>query len=345
MSTNKKEESPADAIYDEVDDNMKVQLKDFFDQKVDGGKKSVWSMSVETFGMVDGSETKNDILTPKFDQAMMAIQTMVKVAKKGKEEMWKLDVVPMDQFNATMDDVLRSFIMWSRKEGDGNGNFNVSKAFRRLESYVSWVESHRDDLKEPFNVEEIKKVADAWKCNFTYDSKDRAVWWFDMGQMDLVAIKKNLSSRDQLRYVFYLCQFLMFDRKAQENGMVIVQSMGEKGMIDTFTMIPMDLSSQMDRLTIGVLPIRMKLCYTYNHLRWVSIMMTIFKPFMSSKMRSRIVVIPRKDDPAKVIGDDLGKDCIPVGFGDLKGKSKRDLFYDFLDKKKLDAEEEEGLEC
>jgi hypothetical protein len=42
--------------------------------KVDGGKKSVWQMSLETLGMADGNDKKDDILADTFESAMEGIQ-------------------------------------------------------------------------------------------------------------------------------------------------------------------------------------------------------------------------------------------------------------------------------
>jgi len=342
-----KEASPAAEILDEVDDDMKFQLKDFFDEKVRGGK-SVWGMTIETLGMAEGGQKSKDIITPTLEKGMKVMQTMLKVARSGEnKDMWKLDLVPIDHFNATLNDVLRAFVMWSRKEEETT--YNISKAFRRLQSYAAWMKEHRDDLKEPFTMKGVRRAAEAWKMQLTHDSKGRVVWWVDIAAWDLAGIKKDIPPRESLRYVFYMCHIVILDPKAQENGIIIVQSLGEKGMIESFTMVPMDLGTQMDRLTIGVLPIRTKMVYTYNHLRWVSILLTFFKPFMSAKMRQRIVVIPRKEDPAAVIGKEVGANCIPVGLVDLKGNLKKDLLEEFFEKRgldeELDKEEEEGLEC
>mmetsp|Transcript_18901 Transcript_18901/g.27978 ORF Transcript_18901/g.27978 Transcript_18901/m.27978 type:complete len:347 (+) Transcript_18901:51-1091(+) len=346
MTSTKEVEGLTGALsLDGLDDDTKLQMKDFFATEVSTGK-SAWAMTVETLGMAEGSSSQKDIYAPNLEKGMLTIKAMLnKVKKDTGHKKFKFDLVPLKHFNATMNDVLRAFVMWSRKEEESR--FNVTKAFRRLESYATWMDEHRDDLKEPFTVKSIRKVADAWKFKLTYDAKGRVVWWLDLGTWDIPSIKNKIPPRESLRFVFWICHLVMFDPKAQKNGIIFVESLGKKGMYETFTMVPMDLGTQMDRLTIGVLPLRCKAIYTFNHLRWMSILVTVFKPFMSAKMRQRVIVIPRSEDPGPVIEKEVGgKAAIPAEFADLKGgKVKEDIFVQFLKKKEAEEENEKGFDC
>lgn len=321
---------PPSGVLDDLDDDTKVQMKDFFAEEVSTGK-SAWAMTIETIGMAEGSSSQKDIYAPDLKKGMLLIKAMLKKVKKARNhKKWNLDLVPLKQFNATLDDVFTAFIMWSRKEEETR--YNITKAFKRLESYATWMDDHRADLKAPFSVKSMKKVADAWKFMLTHDAKGRVVWWLDLAEWDLAAIKSKIPPRESLRFVFWICHLVMFDAKAQENGIIFIESLGKKGMIETFTVVPMDLGTQMDRLTIGVLPLRAKKIYTYNHLRWMSVLVTLFKPFMSAKMRQRVIIIPRGDDPAPVIEKEVGgKAAIPAGFADMKGgKVKEDILAKFF---------------
>ena len=117
--------------------------------------------------------------------------------------------------------------------------------------------------------------------------------------------------------------------------------MAFKGMWEVMTMFPMDLGTKLDRLTIGTLPIKMKSCYILNSAKWLNIMMALIKPFMSKKMRSRMIMLQpdKKKDAEKEeetddnnkdnnktksniqqrLEDDLGIDCIPKDFGGFTG--------------------------
>ena len=87
------------------------------------------------------------------------------------------------------------------------------------------------------------------------------------------------------------------------------------------TMVPMKLGTKLDRLTIGVLPIKMNALYILETPKWCSMLMKFLGAFMSKKMKQRIAIL---QDWAKV-EDLLGKECIPKGFGKLEGCHEMDL--------------------
>lgn len=292
--------------------------------KVDGGKKSVWQMSLETLGMADGMDKKDDVIADTLDSAMETIQIMLSEVK-DQHPKWQFTLTPLEQLNATMDDVLRAFVMWSKKE-DGT-TFNVSTAFRRLDTYATWMEGHRKDLEVPLTVDSIRAAALVWQLKITHADSGHLVWWIDLGSIDAAAVKSSLSTSDSLRLVVWQTHIVMLDKRAQDHGMVVVESMGSKGMIQYMTMIPMDLTTKLDRLTVGVLPIKMKACYIYNHRRWLAFVIGLVKPFMSKKMRSRIVLIPKKQSPQEVIDKEIGRNNIPMGFEGLEGTLEEDIIF------------------
>lgn len=51
------------------------------------------------------------------------------------------------------------------------------------------------------------------------------------------------------------------------------------------------------------------------------------KPFMSKKMRQRIVVIGKDEDPQKIMDEIVGRDAIPDGFGGLQGDVQQDIVF------------------
>jgi hypothetical protein len=258
------------------------------------------------------------------EEGMSSIKSMVG-AVKDESPKWQFTLTPLDKLNATMDDMLRAFVLWSKK--DDETTFNISKAFRRLEIYATWMENHRSILEAPLELDSLTVAAHAWQCKATHDAKGRLVWWFDMGALDVAAIKTGIPHDDSLRFFVWLSHLVMLDKQAQENGMVLVEGMGGKGMIETMTMVPMNLGTKLDRLTIGVLPVKMKSIYIFNHKRWLGILMGMMKPFMSKKMRQRIVVVPKNQEPQKAIDEEIGRDYIPVGFGGLEGSMEDDIVF------------------
>eukprot|EP00545_Synedropsis_sp_CCMP1620_P012196 CAMPEP_0119022402 /NCGR_PEP_ID=MMETSP1176-20130426/27935_1 /TAXON_ID=265551 /ORGANISM="Synedropsis recta cf, Strain CCMP1620" /LENGTH=363 /DNA_ID=CAMNT_0006977253 /DNA_START=113 /DNA_END=1204 /DNA_ORIENTATION=+ len=316
-----KEEVTSDAAQEE--DSIKNIKSLVHDTKLEGGK-SLWATTLETFGMADGKGKKGDVLADTEEEAVESIKSML-AACKDEAPKWQFTLTPLEQFNATLDDVLRAFVLWAKN--DDEPIYNISKAFRRLDSYATWMEDHRSVLEAPLVVDSLTVAAHAWQCKLTHDAKDRLVWWIDVGALDIPSIKSSIPHDDSLRFFVWQSHLVMFDKKAQENGIILAQSMGEKGMIETMTMVPMSLGTKLDRLTIGTLPVKMQVFYIFNHKRWLGILMGMLKPFLSKKMRQRIVTIPRNQDPQTVMDKEIGRDFIPVGFAGLEGKAEDDIVF------------------
>lgn len=320
-----KEAAAATASKDEEED---ASMKDFktlvHETKVDGGK-SVWAMTLETFGMADGSKSKkDDVRAETEEEAMGSIKSMLAGCKEDSPK-WQFTLTPLDALNATLDDILRAFVLWSKK--DDETTYNVTRAFARLEMYATWMEDHREALETPLTVDSVTIAAHAWQCKATHDAKGHLIWWVDIGAIDIPAIKGSILYSESLRYFVWLSHVIMLDKQAQKNGILVVEGMGNKGLIATMTMVPMELGTQLDRLTIGILPIKMKAFYIFNHKRWLSVLMGMMKPFMSKKMRQRMIVINQKQDPQKILDEELGRDCIPIGFAGLEGKLEDDIIF------------------
>ena len=82
----------------------------------------------------------------------------------------------------------------------------------------------------------------------------------------------------------------------------------------------MDLGVKLDRLTIGILPIKMKLMLIADSPRWMSIMMGIFSRFMSKKMQKRMVVVKGDAEAWATVASSVGgKQYCPPGFGEMGG--------------------------
>ena len=106
--------------------------------------------------------------------------------------------------------------------------------------------------------------------------------------------------------------------------MVFAEDCAKAGFWDTMTLFPMKLGLKLDRLTIGVLPIKTKLIYILNTPTWIDIMMKMMKPFLSAKMRKRIILVKDKDHE-RLLSDMGSKNCIPEGFGTIGGTMVTDV--------------------
>ncbi len=286
------------------------------------------------FSSADGKNKKGDIQHSASDMpgALEALKALVAQAKekaKGKKlEMWNFRSSPHAHMGKTLDDTLAAFLMWARAGSDGDedegaGTINVSKAFRRLESYAEWMEDAAEDLmSSPLTYASCKSALAAWCMASSYDKHGRLVWWFDMGRLDTAALKA-VPVEDSLRCFVWFAHTAMYDPKAQLNGMSLVEAIGGLGFWTMMTLVPMKLGVKLDKLTIGVLPIRIKLILVLDAPTWMSVLMKIFGVFMSKKMKQRMQVHKKA---WHVVEEHHGRECIPAGFasGECNGTLTKD---------------------
>ena len=340
------------------------KMKKALDQKVtDGGKtKSVWQMTKETFGMADGEHKGGDVYVETLEEGLEILNAHVaemdrQLQEKQDDEQgdplfqsW-MNLVPLTEFQSTQstqDHFLTAFLKWATKDPSEEstkkakkkagetpkGNINVTKAIRRLDAYFDWMKDNMaENLKEaPLTWDSIQKAAKIWDIQITYDNDQRFVWWIDIGALETDSIR-SLEPQEHLRYVVWFAHLVMMDDKAQSNGAMIVENLGKIGFWKLATLVPMDLGAKLDRLTIGILPVKMKAIYVFGAATWMHILMGMMKPFMGKKMRERMVVVSDKKTSMQQFCDDLvSRANIPEGFCGLEGEAKRDAFHDAFTK-------------
>lgn len=176
------------------------------------------------------------------------------------------------------------------------------------------------DLIEPaLTSASVKKCVDAWAFNTSINSEGQLVWWGDMSKAkgDYKQFKKDFTPEDHLRAFVWYCHAIMYNENAQTNGLIWVYNCAKMGMIDMFTLMPAKLGTKLDKLTIGVLPIKMKCMYMFESPTWVNIFMKIISVFMSKKMKERMVFLKGwSESETDKLG---GLEAIPKGFGEVDG--------------------------
>jgi len=287
-----------------------------------------------------------------FLAGLRAFKKMIEDAKEQNEKLpetkrsvkWEFQTSPHEQFGKTLDDLYMSFLKWARKNKKSKEDkkkksdeaetetttkkekiLNVNKAFRRLESYADWMDSSKEDLKDPLTYESIKDALVPWGMESSIGKENHFVWWIDFKKIDKKAVKEN-PIIDSFRSFVWYSHFVMYNSNAQDYGMMIVENCEGLGFIEMMTLFPMKLGTKLDRLTMGVLPVKMEKCYITETPTWMKLFMKFMKVFMSKKLRDRIVLVQEWDD----LTTSLGEECIPKGFGKLKGNEN---FKDLLEQK------------
>lgn len=306
-----------------------------------GKKKSIWAMSMETFGMARGTDSENDLWLETVEQGVPMLKDYLKekdtklaeeqgqAKKKLPFDSW-MDLVPLDEFHTTQTTFFKAFLKWAIKdkedvvEGSEDAKLvvNASKARRRLDLYFDWMKNNMaaDFAEHPLTYESVKETSKIWGMDLSIAEDGRVVWWLDMAKLDQKKIK-TISAQDNLRFVVWYIHLVMFEKKAQDNGVLVLQDLNKMGFWTSMTLIPMELSAKMDRLTIGTVPVKMKGVFMFGGGRWLSIMMGMMKPFMSKKMRDRTIMVTDSiaPDKQKYLDDLVGRDNIPDSFMGLQG--------------------------
>jgi len=298
----------------------------------DKNGKSILSQYRDIFSMVEGKDDRDDVLVDTLQEGVSALGVLAQSAgeKAGLDtkagNKWRLHSTPLGEFGKSLDDLYSSFLRWAvvtdanATGGGERSKYNVSKAFRRFESYVSWMDDAEDDLLEPpLTASSVARAHHAWQVRVSYDAKGRLLWWFDVGLTNLSQVRQ-LTPKDTVRFFTWFSHFVMFDDAAQTHGIAYVVNFAKIGLRSAVGLVPMQLWAKLDGLTIGVMPLHTMEFLTLGDPVWYTVMITLLSPFLSRKLRARMVSL--RDFTALV--DMLGTECIPQGFSKCEGHFLRD---------------------
>jgi len=286
-------------------------------------------------GKEHGSDVHTDDLNEGLEIIRSLVQEKVEESRSAGEEssVWFFRSVPCNEFGRTLDDVYVAFLRWASVEPNQfeecglkgginkRGSINVSKAFRRLESYAHWMESVGG--LENLTAASVKPTSDLMYFRVTYDDCGRVVWWLDLGQTQFTALRE-LPDTSILRLFVWLAHLIMFEEKAQENGVVFFESMSYVGFWQYMTMLPLNVGLALDKYMVGVIPVRTKLVVFLKRPFWVDVMYGLLQFFLPKRMKRRVDMPSKANQKAaeETVGD---VNCIPVGFDDLQGTLEVDL--------------------
>jgi len=296
----------------------------------------------------DGVDLKGDAYAQEMNEGLKLLQLMVQEAasaSKDDELSWSFRSTPLSDFGKTIDDVLLAFLRWSVVDNNsshddkscslvGNVNafpssekqdINVSKAFRRLASYVQWMQSVDADLLDPpLTYTSISPSLKTFSIYVTHDSCERLIWWVNLGQTDMREFKSK-EPRETIRLFVWVAHLLFLDEGAQMKGLVVVDDMAEIGFWDYMTMLPIQVGISVDRFLISVTPLKAKNVVLMHLPRWAEIGYGLLSWFLTAKMKSRVTTVLRGEEIetlGRVVG---GSNFIPADFGSFEGEVKTDM--------------------
>ncbi|KAL3764152.1 hypothetical protein ACHAWU_003964 [Discostella pseudostelligera] len=294
----------------------------------------------------DGVDLQGDVYAQNMEDGLISLQTMVHNAKLGSnDDDWAFSRAPLADFGKTVDDVLLAFLRWSVVDNKASQDdqickliggvntvqtmdthgINVSKAFRRLTSYIHWMQSVSTDLVDPpLAYESISPSLSTFHIHATHDSCNRLVWWVNLGKTDMPAFKSQ-SPRDTTRMFVWLAHLLFLDERAQQNGLVVIDDMAEIGFWTYMTMLPLHVGISVDRFLISVTPLKAKNVVLMHLPRWAEIGYGLLSWFLTAKMKSRVTIVSKSEEIEtleKIVG---GASFIPRDFGDWNGVLESDI--------------------
>lgn len=287
-------------------------------------------------GQASGQELKGDALVNTMDEGLLVLRAMI---SNSKADLLENDVMihSHETFNKTRDDLLIAFLNWAatneakptekrtiRCRGGVNGRhkkINVSSAFRRLEVYNSWMKEAEKDLSSSLllTASSVKEAWNVFAMHISHDECGRLAWWMDLNQTDVPRVKA-LPAGEIRRFFIWLAHVMIFDKGAQQNGIVFVNSLGDIGFWHFMTTLPLELGIKTDEFVICVVPLNTKLVLFLKRPAWVNFSYRLLKVFLKKEMKRRVVMVnPKKQQ--KIVEHAVGKNCIPDGFNGLVGNT------------------------
>ena len=289
-------------------------------------KQSHFLACLETLKMVEFKDKQKDdaiCATPQEAlqvlQHLIAKQRLASLYSNGNgDAAWNFPYAPLRQFEATEKDLLMAFVLWSKTqqkatnlENDPSKEnilfcYNPSKAFRRLRSYVEWMNTHAQGTD--WNLDQMMQQAiKTWNVRLAHDHLGRLMLFCELEQVQLSDLRDKIPCDDALRMWAWILHFMLLDANNQHHGSALVVATGKRlGFLESFTCMPLELQAKIDKLTIGTLPIRVQQLHFYNNPTWARFLVALFRPFMSAKMTKRITMIPNHDNPATASHSALG---------------------------------------
>lgn len=305
------------------------------------------------FGSAGGTDSRRDVFADTMEEALPVLKDMI--ASSSKQHKWETleSVIPFHEFDQEngLDDLFSAYLHWSVSDGAPNppekcsleggvngqhSRINVSKAYRRLEGYASWMKRALGDIQDPpLTAASISHVWKLFPMKLTYDECNRIVWWLDVAKIDLPLLKTEVESSDISRLFVWLAHFLLFQTEAQSNGIVFVSSLNQIGFWPFMTMLPVDLGMQLNEFVISIIPVKTNFVLLLERPAWAKFAFQLLKPFLGGNMQRRVVVIEEGLYAPEFVYEVLGHDpkSIPLGVEGYEGSPEADFINAYFEER------------
>eukprot|EP00040_Diaphanoeca_grandis_P024493 m.134675 g.134675 ORF g.134675 m.134675 type:complete len:386 (+) comp29750_c1_seq4:127-1284(+) len=264
-------------------------------------------------------DTEDSSLAAAVEDLSVDVKSQKKKKKKSKKGepvvhdpiRWELRGVHLGKgiaLGKTLDDVYSSFLHWAQKPEDvSEKRFNITKAYRRLEAFATFQETHFDEFfNEPIDVlapkfKAIKKyvefqIPDWVVPDGASELSGCVMWCLDMGKCDWRGIAQAITDgefedADMFKGMWGDMLNCMFDTPTQVKGVVIVEVLAGMSIGD---MMAANKSMKriehlVNELFYQTTPFKMKEVVMIGSPWWLSAMIGLMRMFLSKKMSKRLV--------------------------------------------------------
>jgi hypothetical protein len=292
---------------------------------------------------MDGEEKKGDILVTGIKLALDAFKEIIPTAKKDgfKYDLRGVHLGKSVCRGKTKEDLYKGFLLWSQKDQDIKTNsFNVSKAFRRFESFATAQEKHYSKtghFKEPVYYSELENVRaifplvvgqEPLKNTPKEKPLDGCLFWaIDLTKCEHYDLKKHgIELSELFRFLWYYLLSSIFDDIACHPGIILCEDIGYMGLGDmmAFSSAIKPIENDLNELFYGCVPLKMKKVIIVNSPWWMNFLIGFMRLFMSKKMSSRI----KNDTTEKMYSRVGGPANIPSGYIGGTGSSTERYYQD-----------------
>lgn len=277
----------------------------------------------KAMNIMEGKDKKGDVRIQGLAGAMAVLSGMVP-PDEPKFEFTGLHLGVGACDGKTVEDVHRTFLLWSQKPEDRESDsFNVSKAFRRLTAFADYLAAMFDKyFATPVDLGAPDIVAASRLMELLVprdvDAETGAVMWImDMSRWDMSKYgdlsSLGTSHKAVMRWFFSFMVRSMWDEVTATEGVVIVQmfgSVGLRGMLKAQGLFK-PIEDDMNKLFYGVMPLKMKKCYLVGCPWWLSALMACMRLFISKKMSQRIKNIAKREAEVLIGGPSWLEEYVP----------------------------------